>query len=130
MAKIDPFEFVESINVSKKDLMKEAADQSYAEKCYNPWLTNQALSYHPDTIYYANVMNGNYHLDNRLQYSYLINTVRPKKRYSKWVKKREDGVVDAVASLYNYNRIKAKAALQILSPEQINRIRTLKGEMT
>ena len=98
MAKMNPFDFVDSINFSKKDLMRGTENDQLAEKSYNAWLINSALSYFPDTIQYANVMNGNHHLDNKLQYQYLINIVRPKKRYSKWAKKKEDSDLEAVAT--------------------------------
>jgi hypothetical protein len=123
MAKMNPFDFVDSINFSKKDLMRGTENDQLAEKSYNAWLINSALSYFPDTIQYANVMNGNHHLDNKLQYQYLINIVRPKKRYSKWAKKKEDSDLEAVARCYGYNMKKARSAIQILSPEQLQQLK-------
>lgn len=130
MSKTNPFDFVESINTTKVDLMKGTENDQLAEKSYVPYITNMALSFFPDTVLYANYMNGNYHLDNRLQYSFLINIVRSKvrRRKGKW-KKEEDSVLSAVSSLYGYSIPKAKAALQVLSPEQIRTITKLKGDM-
>jgi hypothetical protein len=124
----DPFEYVNSINYTKKNLIENSDDKTQAEKSYSPWLVNTALSYFPDTVYYANMMNGNYHLDNKLQYSFLINIIRPKKRFSKWVKKKEDENLKAVCNAYGYNIKKAKVALQILSPEQVIKIIKLQGD--
>ena len=67
--------------------MKGTENDKLAEKTYNAFITNKALSYFPDTVQLANMMNVNHGLDNKLQYSFLINIVRPGKRYSKWVKK-------------------------------------------
>lgn len=125
MSKTNPFDFVDSINFTKKDLMKGTENDKLAEKSYNPWLINSALSYFPDTIEHANAMNGNHHLDNKLQYYYLINTVRPKRRYSKWAKKKEDSDLEAVARCYGYSMRQAKSVIQVLSQEQLNQIRKI-----
>ena len=63
---MSPFDFVNSINYSKKNLMVD--EQSEEE--YIPFLTNRALSYFPDTILYAQEMNINGHIDKKLQYNY------------------------------------------------------------
>lgn len=56
--------------------------------------------------------------------SVFINTVRPKKRFAKWVKKQKDSDVAVVKEYYGYNDVKARQALTILSDEQITEIRT------
>lgn len=117
-----PFDFVNSINSSKKeDLM---ADPEVLEKEYSPFLTNKALSYFNDTIGYANVMNMNPHLDNKLQYHYLLNIIRPRVRRSKWHKKlAENTDLEIIQQYYGYSTKKAQVALAVLSPEQINDIK-------
>jgi len=123
MAKVNPFDFTNSINQTKKDLMRGTANDKLAEKSYSPFLTNRALSYHNDTVFYANEMNTRHHLDNLLQYDYLINIVRPKKRYAKWSKKDNDGDVLIVKEYFGYNDTKARQALAILTPEQLTQIK-------
>lgn len=120
---MNPFDFVNSINSSKKNLMKGTENDQLAEKTYNAFLTNKSLSYFQDTIHVANMMNCNHGLDNKLQYSFLINIVRPSKRFSKWVKKEKDSDLELVMSYYGYNRQKAKAALKLLSPSQMKTIK-------
>ena len=116
---LTPFKFVDAINSTKKNLIVD----SYTEKMYQPFMTNRALSYFPDTIFYANEMNLYHNLDNKLQFDYLINNVRPKKRFSKWSKVQDDEDIQAVKEYFKYNTDKAKAALAILSPEHINEIK-------
>ena len=116
---MNPFDFVTSINSSKKNLMKGTENDQLAEKTYNAFLTNKSLSYFADTIQLANMMNCHHGLDNKLQYSFLINIVRPSKRFSKWVKKDKDSELELVMSKYGYNRQKAKAAIKLLSPDQM-----------
>ena len=118
-----PFDFVTSINSSKKNLMKGTENDQLAEKTYSPFLTNKALSYFQDTIQLANMMNVNHGLDNKLQYLFLINIVRPSKRFSKWVKKDKDSDLEMVMTYYGYNRQKAKAAIKLLSPDQMKTIK-------
>lgn len=118
-----PFDFVNSINSSKKNLMKGTENDQLAEKTYSPFLTNKALSYFQDTIQLSNMMNCNHGLDNKLQYLFLINIVRPSKRFSKWVKKDKDSDLELVMSYYGYNRQKAKAAIKLLSPDQMKTIK-------
>jgi hypothetical protein len=125
MAKTNPFDYTNSINQTKKNLMCGTANNKLAEKEYAPFLTNRALSYHNDTVFYANEMNTRHHLDNKLQYEYLLNIVRPKKRYAKWAKKDNDGDISVVKEYYGYNDSKAQQALAILTKEQLIEIRHL-----
>ena len=120
VCKVNPFEYVESILRTKKDLIVD----DVSEKAYSSFLTNRALSYHPDTILYAQEMNTNHHLDNKLQFHYLINTIRSASRKkTKWAKRLENNEIDAIRQYYGYNYQKAKVALSILSKEQIKTIK-------
>jgi hypothetical protein len=117
---MSPFDFVTAINSSKKNLINE---DPALEKEYNPFLTNKALSYFTDTIMDANQMNMHHGLDKKLQFDYLINIVRPGKRFSKWAKKVENNDRDLVKTYYGYNDRNADVALSLLSAEQLKIIR-------
>ena len=121
--KTNPFDYINSINVSKKNLMRGSNNDTIAEKEYSPFLSNRSLSYFADTIGYANEMNQRHHLDNLLQFEYLLNIVRAKKRFSKWVKKDNDRDISLVKEYYGYSNSKAIQALSILTPEQLYIIR-------
>jgi hypothetical protein len=116
---MNPFDFVNSINSTKEDLMVDEV----TEKGYNSYMVNKALSYFIDTVMYANDMNERYHLDNKMQYFYLINTIRSKKRFSKWIKNVENNDLTAVQDYYGYSLEKAKVALSLLSNEQLTIIK-------
>jgi len=77
------------------------------------------------------MMNKNSHIDNMLQYSFLLNIIRKRKRFSKWFKKNDDDVLQMVIDYYGYSVNKAKEALKILNDEQIEFIREklIKGGM-
>jgi hypothetical protein len=115
----NPFDYVNAVNFTKKDMMADTDNDELAEKSYVPFMTNRSLSYFVDTIQYANEMNMNHHLDNKLQFHYLLNSVRPKKRFSKWVKKQSDSDIEVIKEYYKYNTVKAEAALELLTPEQL-----------
>jgi hypothetical protein len=119
----NPFDYVSSITYNKNDMMTGTENDELAESNYNPYLTNKALSYFPDTLLYANEINVLNHIDNKLQYTFFLNSIRPKKRFSKWVKKQEDIDIEAIKQYYKYSTAKAEAALSLLSPQQINEIK-------
>jgi hypothetical protein len=104
----------------QKDIMAE----NDAEKHYDPFLTNRALSYHRDTIFYAQEMNSYPGLDKRLQYRFLINMIRPQRRKgSKWAKKQESDDLKVVQEYFGYSYKDAMTALTILSKEQLKEIK-------
>ena len=120
---MNPFEFVNSINDTKKDLMTGTENDRLAEKGYEPFMTNRALSYHQDTVGLANEMNMRWETDKKLQYHFLLNSVRRKKRFAKWHKKDHDGDVALVMEYYGYSESKARQALTILTDHDIEELR-------
>lgn len=116
---MNPFTYLNSINFSKEDVMVD----DVAEKGYNSFLINRSMSYFYDTVGIANVMNRYHHLDNKLQYHFLINIIRKRKRFSKWMKPETESDIEVVKQYYGYSNDKAKNVLPLLSPEQITIIR-------
>jgi hypothetical protein len=119
---MNPFDYVNSINYSKKNLMENTDNDKLAESGYNPFITNRSLSYFTDTIFYVNEVNQYSHTDNKLQYDYLLNSIRPKKRFSKWVKNVGSDDLENVKLYFNYSTKKGLQALNILSPKQLQEI--------
>ena len=116
---MNPFEYVNAINMTKKDIMVD----DIAEKAYNPFIINRSLSYFNDTVLMANEMNIHHHIDNRLQFDFFINIVRKKKRFSKFMKPETVSDVEVVKEYYGYSNEKAKQALTLLTSEQINELK-------
>ena len=112
---MNPFEYLNAINDTKKDIMID----DIAEQGYNAFMINRGLSYFHDTILMANEMNQKAHIDNRLQFDFLINIVRKKKRFSKWMKQSSASDVEVVKEYYGYSNEKARQALSLLTPEQL-----------
>ena len=117
---ISPFDFVNSINDTKVNIIVD----KWSEEEYNPFIVNKALSFTPDTVIYANEMNSRPHLGKALQYNFLINIVRKKKRFSKWIKKEKIEAIEIIKEYYGYNTQKAREVVSILSNEQIDIIKS------
>lgn len=116
---ISPFDFANAINHSKESLIVD----DWSEKQYNAWIVNKSLSYGADTVIYANEMNARPHLDRRLQFDFLINTVRPRKRYNKWLKAETVDVLATVQEYYGYSIDKARQVLPLLSDAQLEHMK-------
>lgn len=112
-------DWLKTINVSKKNLIDEEPD---LEKKYPAYIVNRCLAGHLDAIVYVNELNINHHLDKKLQYDFLLNTLRSAKRYSPWIRKDEADNLDAVKRYYGYSNEKCKQVLSILTEDQLNYI--------
>ena len=109
-----PFTVINELNSGKTPQERDAFD---------PWLTNKHYSLFLDTIYYAQQMNLNSELDKDIQLSYYINTIAPSKRWRKWPKKHLEKDVQILKEVFGYSEIKARAALAVLSKDQIMEIK-------
>ena len=74
--------YLTAINWSKEKLLD--SDDKDWEKKYPPFIINKGLSYFSDTVMFANEMNRLHHASKHAQFSFLLNTIRNKKRLSKW----------------------------------------------
>ena len=115
-------EYLNSINKSKENLMD--GDDPLYEKKYSPFIMNKCLAPFNDTVMLVNEMNLHHHLDNKLQYDFLLNTIRTRKRYAPWIKESKSKNLEYVKEYYGYNNSKAKSILDILNDEQIEFIKS------
>lgn len=120
-----PFDYVNDITYGKKDIIRNGENPQLAEALYQPFIVNRALSYFPDTIMYADQINQCAELDHLMQYDYLINTIRPKKRFSKWAKKQDNSDVELVQKYYKVNRRVAVDYLKVLTKQHLDEIKTI-----
>ena len=112
-------DYLYSINQSKKNILDDDPD---AAKKYPAYVVNRCLSSFTDTVLYANEMNKNSHLPNKMQYDFFINSVKPRKRFSPWARKDSIDYLDIVKEYYGYNDDKALQALRILTKDQLDKI--------
>ena len=112
-------DYLYSINQSKKNILDDDAD---AEKKYPAYVVNRCLSSFTDTILLANEMNKNSHLPKHMQYDFLLNSVKPRKRFSPWARKDTIDYLDVIKEYYGYNDDKALQVLRILTKDQLDKI--------
>ena len=113
-------DWLNSINFTKQNLIEEDPD---AISKYPPYIVNRCLSGHLDCIMFANEMNKFPNLDKDLQYSFYLNTLSKKRRFSPWLRKDKVTDLEIVKQYYGYSNEKESNALKILTPEQINFIK-------
>ena len=113
-------DWLNSINFTKENIIEEDPD---AIKDYAPYIINRCLSGHLDCIMFANEMNKYSFLDKDMQYSFYLNTLRKKKRFSPWLRKDKVTDLEIIKQYYGYSNEKASQALKILTPEQIKFIK-------
>ena len=115
-------EYLKAINESKQDLMN-TNDEAW-EKKYPAYIINRCLSMFWDTLPQANEMNGYHFLTNKVQFQFLINSVRKKKRFGgRWLKQFKLKDLEYVKEYFDYSNEKAREALNILTKEQIEVIK-------
>ena len=114
-------EYLNAINFTKKDLMK-SEDNLWVKK-YPAFIVNKLLSAFSDTIMLVNEMNRNHFLDNDMQFQFLLNSIRSKKRYSPFLRAEKLNDLDVVKEYYGYNNEKAKSALDILTKDEVKLIK-------
>jgi|TARA_B100001094_G_C18030071_1_gene719665 hypothetical protein len=114
-------DYLKAINETKTPLLD--TDDITWEKKFSPFVINRCLSMFYDTIMHSNEMNGLHFLPKRMQFHYLINSIRKKKRFGgKWLSQSKLKNLDVVKEYYGYSNSKAKEALNLLSDGQIEEL--------
>ena len=113
-------DWLNSINFNKDNLIEEDPESISS---YPPYIVNRCLSGTLDSVLFANEMNLNAHLDKDMQYSFLLYTLRKRKRFSPWLKKEQVDDLDLVKKHYGYSNEKAKVAVSLLTKTQLEYIR-------
>ena len=98
-------------------------DDKMWEKKYPSFIVNKCVAPFPDTIHLVNELNTHHHLDSKLQFDFLLNSLRSRDRYTPWLKAKKIKNIEYVKEYYGYSNEKAKAALDVLSDEQIKTIK-------
>jgi len=114
-------DYLNAINHTKEKLM-DTEDEEWERK-YPPFIVNKCLAPFQDTILLVNEINQYPNIDKKLQFDFLINSLRPRKRFTPWVKAKKLEDIEYVKEFYGYNNEKAKVALTILNDDQIATIK-------
>ena len=114
-------DYLNAINFTKNDLMK-SEDKLWVKK-YPAFIVNKMLSAFSDTIMLVNEMNRNHFLDKDMQFQFLINSIRSRKRFSPFLRANKLKDIECVKEYYGYSNDKAKSALDILTKDDIKLIK-------
>jgi len=114
-------DYLSAINYNKVNLL-DGNDITWYKK-YPPYVINRCLSQHVDTIMMANEVNQRHGLDKRLQFHFLLNSIRKRKRFGgKWITTSKSKNLEFIKEYYGYSNSKAKVALDILTKKHIELI--------
>ena len=114
-------EYLNAINFTKKNLMD--SDDLLWQKKYPAFIVNKILSGFQDCIMLVNEMNRNHFVDKDMQFQFLLNSIRSKKRYSPFLRSSKLKDLDVIKEYYGYNNDKAKTALDILTKDEVKLIK-------
>ncbi len=115
-------EYLKAINQSKEPLM-DTTDEMW-EKKYPAFVVNRCVYPFSDTILLANEMNIYNGLDNKLQFHFLLNSIRARKRYSPWLKTSKIKNLETIKEYFGYSDQRAKEVLNVLTDEDISYMET------
>ena len=120
--KLSFFDCLNSINEGSrgKNLFD---DPSVEEKVYVPFMCNRGLSWFSDTILLANEMNRRPTVPVKAQYNFLRLSIRPRKRFSKWLKNEESDDLELIKRAYGYSSEKARQVLSLFSSDSLKALR-------
>jgi len=110
----NPFVIIDAINTGKGNLLRQDDPPEY-----NEFLTNRAMSQFPDTIFQSYQADLLEDLEPEILMDYYVNSVRPKKRFSKWHKPVKSDDIDFLKNLYSINIKIAGEYLSILTSDQL-----------
>ena len=111
-------DYLNALNWTKVNLLD--GDDLTWEKKYPPYVINRCLSQHIDAIMMANEMNIRHSLTKRLQFHFLLNSIRKRKRFGgKWTTTAKSKNLEYVKEYYGYSNEKARQTLSLLTANQI-----------
>ena len=114
-------DYLNAINFTKKNLM-DSEDKLWQKK-YPSFIVNKILSGFQDTVMLVNEMNRNHFIDKDMQFHFLLNSIRSKKRFSPFLRANKLKDIECVKEYYGYSNEKAKTVLDILTKDQLKLIK-------
>ena len=111
-------DYLSAINETKKPLLD--TDDLDWERKYPPFVINKCLAQHYDTIMHSNEMNGYHFLPKKMQFDYLLNSIRERRRFGgKWLNKTKVKDLEVVKEYYGYSNARAQEVMNLLSTDHL-----------
>ena len=114
-------DYLSAINQTKEPLL-DSEDEEWTKK-YPPFIVNKCVAPFPDTILLVKEINQQHHVDKKLQFDFLLNSLRARSRYAPWLKAKKYKDIEYVKEFYGYGNAKAKSALDLLSDDELSAIK-------
>lgn len=119
---LTPFDYINDILQCKKNIMIDEV----TEKGYNSFIVNRGLSFHFDCIEFVNRMNNRPFLDKKMQYHFLLNTIRSyKRKCAKWYKPEKSDNINLIKEVYGYSDAKARDVIKLIDDDGIKLLQQL-----
>ena len=115
-------ETLNSLNYNKDNLIEKGI---LAESDYLPFIVNKCLSYFTDTVLFVNEMNRFSDLPKKMQYDYILHSIRKRKRFSRWEKNNKSKKILLVKEYYQYSDSKTEEIVDLISDDQLKEIKKL-----
>ena len=115
-------DYLKAINQSNEPLM-DSEDEMW-EKKYPAFVVNRCVYPFPDTILLVNEMNIYNGLDDKLQFHFLLNSIRARKRFAPWLKTSKIKNLETIKEYFGYSDQRAKEVLNVLTDEDISYMET------
>ena len=101
----------------------DTADEMW-EKKYPAFVVNRCVYPFSDTILLVNEMNIYNGLDDKLQFHFLLNSIRARKRFAPWLKTSKIKNLETIKEYFGYSDQRAKEVLNVLKDEDISYMET------
>lgn len=123
------FRYLNAINVSKKDFLKdEGCEEAIRfKKEYVPFVINQFLGGSIDTVLLANEVN--VRMPPERHFLFLLNCVKPRKRFTRWVAVKKDKEIEILSKHYNISTRRAREYRQLISDKEMKELVTMYKEL-
>lgn len=95
---------------------------------YPAFMIRRLLSYHMDAVLYANELNMVPHLDNQMQFEYLLAAIPKRNRYGTTHKAQNPDALDMVKRYYGYSDEKALEVLGLHTESDLAHIKAALSE--
>lgn len=115
---MDLSDYMNSINRSKKNIIRGHESQAAAVKAYPAFVVARSLSYHQELIPLVELANM-YGMGPQEQYEFFLGTIPAKQRWAKWVKPPKDDVVKKLVQIQGISYDKARELVRILNDDQL-----------
>lgn len=115
------FRYLDAIYFTKKNyLLDRTSEESQRfSKEYVPFIIGMFIAAHQDSVHIANQANISPKMSSEKQFVYLLNSIRRRRRFSRWPKKESDIKVEAIAEYYDVSVKRAKEYLLLHTQKEL-----------